>query len=54
MYEFHALRGINAQTGRGRRVDDCDIVTWLFADPEIAQQFAAEFHGTMLLPATIL
>jgi hypothetical protein len=54
MYEFHAVRGITAQTGKGRRVDDCDIVTWLFADPEIAQQFAAEFNGTMLLPATIL
>ena len=40
MYEFHALRGITAHTGAGRRVDDCDIVTWLFADPEIAQQFA--------------
>jgi len=34
MYEFHALCGIKAQTGAGRRVDDCDIVTWLFADPE--------------------
>ena len=54
MYEFHMLHGIKAQTGTGRRVDDCDIVTWLFADPEIAQQFAAEFNGAMLLPATIL
>jgi hypothetical protein len=53
MYEFHAVRGIKAQTGKGRRVDDCDIITWLFADPEIAQQFAAEFNGTMLLLATI-
>src|SRR5262249_16031436 len=54
MYEFHAMRGINAQTGAGHRVDDCAIVTWLFADPAIAQQFADEFNGTMLLPATIL
>ena len=30
IYEFHALRGITAQAGAGRRVDDCDIVTWLF------------------------
>jgi len=54
MYEFHAVRGIKAQAGKGRRVDDCDIITWLFADPEIANQFATEFNGTMLLPATIL
>jgi len=33
---------------------DCNIVTWLFADPEIAQEFADEFNGTMLLPAAML
>jgi len=33
---------------------DCNIVTWFFADPEIAQEFADEFNGTMLLPATML
>jgi len=54
MYEFHALRGIQAQTGLGHRVDGRDIVTWLFADPVLAQKFADEFNGTMLLPATIL
>jgi len=54
MYEFHMLHGIKARTGAGRRIDDCDIVTWLFSDPAIAQQFADEFNGTMLLPATIL
>ena len=54
MYEFHMLHGIKPQTGAGRCIDDCDIVTWLFADPAIAQQFAAEFNGTMLSPATIL
>jgi hypothetical protein len=54
MYEFHALHGIKAQTRAGRRVDDCNIVTWLFADPEIAQEFADEFNGTMLLPAAML
>jgi hypothetical protein len=51
MYEFHAVRGITAQRSSRRRLR---IVTWPFADPEIAQQFAAEFNGTMLLPATIL
>jgi len=55
MSEFSlASRAIKAQTGAGRRVDDCDIVTWLFADPEIAQQFAAQFNGAMLLLAAIL
>ena len=54
MYEFHALREIKAQTGAGRRVDDCDVINWLFADPDIAQAFADEFNGTMLLPPTIL
>ena len=50
MYEFHVLRGIKAQSGAGRRVDDCDIVTWLFADPAVAQDFAFEFGGSMILP----
>jgi len=54
MYEFHSLHGIKAQAGAGRRVDDCDIVTWLFADPQVAEEFATEFNGTMLLPSTIL
>jgi hypothetical protein len=30
------------------------FITWLFADPEIAQEFADEFNGTMLLQTTIL
>ena len=54
MYEFHAVHGIKAQAGAGHRIDDRDIITWLFADPEIAQKFADEFNGSMLLPATIL
>ena len=54
MYEFHALRGIKAQNGAGRRVDDCEIITWMFADPAIAQEFALEFGGSMILPPTIL
>ena len=47
MYEFHAMRGINAQTGAGHRVDDCDIVTWLFAGPKVAQEFADEWHDVI-------
>jgi len=54
MYEFHTLRGVRPLNGPGRRVDDCDIVTWLFADPQVAEEFATEFNGTMLLPSTIL
>jgi len=52
MYEFHAMRGIKIQTGAGLRIDGSDIVTWL--DPKVAQEFADEFNGAMLLPATIL
>ena len=54
MYEFHVLRGIKPRSGVGRGVDDCDVINWLFADPDIAQAFADEFNGTMLLPPTIL
>jgi len=54
MYEFHALHGIQAQTGLGRRIDGRDIVTRLVADPAIAQKFADEFNGVILSLATIL
>jgi len=49
-----AMAGFEALAGAGRSVDDCAIGTWLFADPAAAQEFAAEFNGTMLLPPTIL
>jgi hypothetical protein len=47
MYDWHSERGIEAQRGRGRRDEERDIVRWCFADPKIADAFAAAFGGTV-------
>jgi hypothetical protein len=54
MYAFHAQRGIQVQRGPGRREGERDIIRWCFLDPAIAQAFALEFDGTLILPPTIL
>jgi hypothetical protein len=54
MYDFHTRHGIRAQRGRGRRdASGRDYVTWCFADPAIAAEFANEF-GTQWPPDNIV
>lgn len=45
MYDFHAMYGIQAQHERGRRDNGRDYVTWCFADPAIANDFANMFFA---------
>ena len=54
MYGWHAQHGIKPQRGHGSHDANGSIIRWCFADAELANQFADEFNGTMLLPATIL
>ena len=54
MYERHTQHGIRPQRGHGSHDANGSIIRWCFADAELANQFAIEFNGTMLLPATIL
>jgi uncharacterized protein CbrC (UPF0167 family) len=54
MYEWHAHHVIKLQRGYGNYDANGSIIRWCFADAELADRFAAEFKGTMLLPATIL
>ena len=45
MYDFHARHGIRARLGLGRRNENGhDIIRWCFADPTIAEAFAAKFR----------
>ena len=50
IYGFHVRLGVNLRRGRGRRKCERKIACWRFADAEIAQAFADEFGGLMLLP----
>jgi hypothetical protein len=44
MYDFHTRHGIRARLGLGRRDGNGrDIIRWCFADPALAEVFAAEF-----------
>ena len=43
MYEWHRARGIEDRHGRGRRVNERDIVTWCFKHADTAAAFAAKF-----------
>jgi hypothetical protein len=42
MYDFHAQQGIRARVGLRRRDENGrDFIRWCFADPAIAEAFAA-------------
>jgi hypothetical protein len=44
MYDFHTQHGIRARLGLGRRDENGrDIIRWCFADPAIAESFAAKW-----------
>jgi hypothetical protein len=43
MYNFHARYGVQPRPKRGRYKDGTSYVRWCFADPEIADAFAAKF-----------
>lgn len=47
MHAFHADRGLEQRSGRGRRAADRDVVAWCFADRETAEAFAAAFGGAL-------
>jgi len=47
MHDFHAVCGINACLGRGRREDNQDYLRWYFADPTTAAAFADKFGGKL-------
>jgi hypothetical protein len=44
IHEFHKRHGIEAHTGKGRRdKNGRDYIRWCFADPALAEAFAAKF-----------
>jgi hypothetical protein len=47
MHQFHNQRGIQVAQ-RHRHEDDGDFALWCFARRAIAEEFAAEFGGTLL------
>jgi len=47
MVAFHKQRGIHVALARQRH-EDQDYVFWFFARREIAEEFAAEFGGTLM------
>ena len=47
MLAFHIQRGIHVALARQRH-EDQDYVFWFFARRKIAQEFAAEFGGTLM------
>jgi hypothetical protein len=47
MHEFHAVCGIKACLGLGRREDNQDHLRWYFAEPKTAAAFAEKFGGKL-------
>jgi hypothetical protein len=47
MHAFHKKRGIHVAVARHRH-EDQDYVFWCFAHRVIAEEFAAEFRGTLM------
>jgi len=47
MHGFHAICGIKACLGRGRREDNQDHLRWYFADLKTATAFAEKFGGKL-------
>jgi hypothetical protein len=45
MHDFHTGRNIQSHRGRGRHEEGQDFIRWCFADPIVAEVFAAEFGG---------
>jgi len=45
MHDFHTGRNIQSHRGRGRHEEGRDFIRWCFADPIVAEVFAAEFGG---------
>lgn len=50
---FHVRLAVDARRGRSRREGERTIACWRFADAEIAQAFADECGGVMLLSPSI-
>jgi hypothetical protein len=48
MHAFHNQRGIQVAHVRHRHEDDSDFALWCFARRAIAEEFAAEFGGTLM------
>ena len=48
MDTFHNQRGIQVAHVRHRHEDDSDFALWCFARRAIAEEFAAEFGGTLM------
>jgi hypothetical protein len=48
MHAFHNQRGIQVAHIRHRHEDDRDHLRWCFARRAIAEEFAAEFDGTLM------
>jgi len=48
MHSFHDQRSIQVVRVRHRHEDDQDFLLWCFARRAIAEEFAAEFGGTLV------
>lgn len=48
MHAFHNQRGIQVAHVRHRHEDDRDLLLWCFARRAIAEEFAAEFGGSLV------
>ena len=46
MHDWFAARGIDGIGGRGEKREDRDYISWCFADPQTADDFAAAFGGS--------
>jgi hypothetical protein len=48
MHAFHNQRGIQVAHTRHRHEDEQDFLLWCFARRAIAEEFAAEFGGSLM------
>jgi hypothetical protein len=49
MHAWHSRRHLPPRHGRSRREGDRDTIRWCFAEAAIAQAFAGEFGGKLLV-----
>ena len=48
LHSFHDQRSIQVARVRHRHEDDQDFIVWCFARRAIAEEFSAEFGGTLV------
>jgi hypothetical protein len=51
MHQFHRQRGITDHHIPRRRDNEHDYIRWCFNDLAVAEAFAAQFSGTLILGA---